>query len=72
MKPAGTVSVASSQVSTLNRVEPGDTDNSYLWLKLMGTYGDVGGTGATMPKTGALTPEELDTIEAWILGGALP
>lgn len=30
---------------TLDIVEPGDTEKSYLWLKLQGTHASVGGSG---------------------------
>lgn len=53
--------------------EGGDPQASYLFRKLEGTHIDVpGGSGAPMPLLGPLDPEQLDLIEAWILGGALP
>jgi hypothetical protein len=54
-------------------VSPGDPWGSYLWHKLQGSQSTVGGTGSQMPKgSGTYTAAELDTIEQWILGGALP
>ena len=64
--------VASSDVPSMNRVEPFDPQNSYLWHKLNGTMTSVGGTGSQMPKTGSLTTTELALIEQWIVDGAAP
>ena len=66
-----TVGVPSGELSTMNRVEAGDIDNSYLWHKLEGTHEDVGGSGAQMPKGSTLDADSLATIKAWIEGGAL-
>jgi len=47
-------------------VEPGDADNSYVIMKLEGR-----GSGATMPLNRApLSAADLDSIKAWINGGA--
>lgn len=64
----------SAQVPSMDRVEPGALERSYLWLKLEGTHPDVGGSGDPMPGSTypALTDAELNLIEAWIVGGALP
>jgi mono/diheme cytochrome c family protein len=48
----------------------GNTDDSYLWQKLMGTQTDVGGSGSTMPLGPELTSDQLATVETWILDGA--
>ena len=62
-----------SNESALDRVAAGSTQDSYLWHKLQGTQNSVGGSGQQMPGGGgSLTPAELDLIEAWIAGGALP
>ncbi len=48
-------------------VEPGDPDNSYLYLKLLA---DADIDGARMPPSGPyLTPAELETVRAWIENG---
>lgn len=65
------VGTASSEVPTLDRVEAGDPDNSYLLHKLRGTAGDVGGTDTQMPLNGsALSEDEIEAIEEWITNGA--
>ena len=58
----------------LNRIEPGDTDKSYLWHKINGTQVQVGGGGSKMPLGGlpVLPQETFDVIDAWIAGGAQP
>ena len=62
------VGVPSAEVPLLNRVEPGDPDNSYLVHKLEGTAGIV---GEQMPQGGPfLTPAEIGVIREWILNGA--
>lgn len=65
------VSVPSTEVSSVNRIEPGDPSQSYLFLKVTGNQTDVGGSGATMPLGGSLTEQEIQTLEKWILDGAL-
>ena len=67
---ADTNDVPSTQVPTMDRIEPGDTALSYLWHKLQGTQATVGGGGNDMPDGGALPPDKLDMIEAWIVDGA--
>jgi hypothetical protein len=63
------VGVASAQVPELNRVEPGDPDNSYLVQKLEGTAAE----GARMPRGGpALEQALIDDIRQWIEDGANP
>jgi len=61
-----------NSLSGLAYVEPGDPSQSYLWAKLTNTQSSVGGGGSQMPTTGALPQGELDTIEQWIVDGALP
>ena len=49
-------------------VEPGDPDNSYLYLKLLA---DADIDGSRMPPGGPyLTPDALETVRAWIENGA--
>lgn len=55
--------------SSLDRIEPGDPERSYLIKKLRG---DPDITGAPMPldNPGSLTHEQLDGLVGWILAGA--
>lgn len=55
--------------SSLDRVEPGDPERSYLIKKLRG---DPDITGAPMPldNPGSLTREQLDGLVGWVLAGA--
>jgi ankyrin repeat protein len=46
------------------RVVPGSSSNSFVYYRLIGEY------GAQMPPTGALRPEQIATIKAWIDQGA--
>ncbi|HEX9942719.1 MAG TPA: hypothetical protein VGG03_11925 [Thermoanaerobaculia bacterium] len=59
----------SSEHGSLNRVEPGSPERSYLILKLRG---DPSITGQRMPLDGPpyLTPEQIEGIAAWIRAGA--
>ena len=69
------VSVPSAQATTMNLVEPGSTEDSYLWHKLVGTHGDVGGFGCQMPRAvdcgsgQQLSNQDLEAIESWINDG---
>ena len=63
---ASLVDVPSIQDMALDRVEPGQPNNSYLVHK-------IDGTAATqMPPTGPLPQAEVDAIIQWIMDGALP
>ncbi len=67
------VSFEAEQVPTMNRVEPGDPEASYLIHKLAGTHLDVGGEGERMPRNGPLlSADELAAVESWIADGAPP
>jgi hypothetical protein len=68
---ANIVGVGSVQLPSMDRVEPGQPDSSYLVLKLEGRAGTVGGVGTRMPLGGQLTTAQIDTIRVWISGGAL-
>ena len=56
--------------ASLDRIEPGSPERSYLIKKLRG---DPDITGARMPldNPGSLTQEQMDGIVGWILAGAL-
>lgn len=66
------VGVASPAYPDLVRVVPGDREASYLWHKLGGTHLEFGGGGVKMPIYGALDPDELEVVGAWIDQGAQP
>ncbi len=70
---ANVVNVPAMELSTMNRVTPGQPDNSYLVHKVQGTHLAVGGSGFQMPKgRSPLTQMEIDLIRAWIAAGAQP
>lgn len=63
----------STQLPDMRLIEPGDPDNSYLYLKLIG---DERIEGLTMPYNpltgqGSLSQAELADIETWIINGAV-
>ena len=67
------VGVMSGQALSLQFVEAGASDMSYLVNKLRGTQADAGGSGAQMPTGGpALDEATIATVEAWIDAGAMP
>ena len=56
----------------LDRIEPGDSANSYLIHKLRGTHVDAGGSGDRMPDGGPFFEDEvIDAIAEWVDAGAL-
>jgi len=66
--PANIVNVASSEKPSLDRIEPSDPDNSYLYLKVLG---DSSISGARMPSGGAMLSQDLlDLLRDWIERGA--
>ena len=65
---ASLVNVPSVEVPSLNRVTPGDPDNSYLVQKLEGTAA----VGSRMPIGGAaLDQATIDMVRQWITEGAM-
>jgi Ca2+-binding RTX toxin-like protein len=66
---ANLVNVASNEVPSLKRVEPGDDTNSYLVHKIEGTAA----VGVRMPASGdPLTAAQIRSIRLWIAEGAAP
>jgi hypothetical protein len=63
----------SDDVPTMDRIEPFDMQNSYMWHKLSGTQLLVGGSGLQMPRNGPpfLTVDQMALVETWINTGAL-
>lgn len=72
LQAAGTadrIVLAPSTGSTLNLVQPGRLEESYLYLKVTGRQAEVNGMGARMPLIGnRLSDENIETIGAWIEG----
>lgn len=69
---ASIVGVLSPEFPTLNFIEPGIPESSYLWHKVNGTQVEVGGSGVMMPLGMAtvVRPEQFAALEEWILQGA--
>ncbi|MBW3672126.1 MAG: hypothetical protein KY432_10705 [Acidobacteria bacterium] len=62
------VNVPSAQVPQIDRVEPGQPDRSYLYMKVTGSP-DI--LGSRMPLgQPELSQQQKDLIENWILRGA--
>lgn len=65
-----TVDVASAELAGFDRVEPGDAENSYLYMKVAD---DPRINGDPMPFIGPpLSGQELQLIRTWIDDGAAP
>lgn len=62
----------SVQVATMMLVEPGDTENSYLWLKLEHRAPEGKGMPRTPTGVKKLRAAELELYRRWIEEGALP
>jgi hypothetical protein len=66
---ANTVGVASAEVPALDRIEPFEATDSYLYLKLLG---DPSIQGDPMPASGGpLDAGDLELVRTWIEQGAL-
>jgi hypothetical protein len=67
------VGIPSVEVPLMDRVEPGEPDQSYLVHKIEDTHLDVGGMGFAMPNfSDLLGEEEIDMVREWIEQGAAP
>lgn len=64
------VGVSAAELPTMQRVRPGQPDQSYLIHKLQGTHLSVGGSGAQMPLGTPLAPATIDVIRRWVADGA--
>ena len=53
------VNVPSTQVPSMDRVEPNQASQSYMWHKMMDSHTLVGGTGEAMPSGGFLPDEDV-------------
>jgi hypothetical protein len=66
------VSVPSAELPSMNRITPGNPDQSYLIHKLQGTHQGVGGSGDRMPAGQApLAPSVIAMMRQWVSEGAL-
>jgi hypothetical protein len=63
---------SSVQQPEMALVEPGDPENSYLWLKLQHTAAEGKGMPRTLTGVKKLRAEELELYRRWIVDGALP
>lgn len=66
------VDVASGQSEKMMLVEPGNSDESYLWHKINGTQSLAGGAGTRMPLGERWSDEDIELLGLWIDLGALP
>jgi hypothetical protein len=63
------VDVPSLELPSLDRVEPGDPEASYIVHKIEGRA-DIGGDRMPPPPESALSPEQIAAIREWIENGA--
>jgi hypothetical protein len=65
------VGVPSAQLPSMNRITPGNPDQSYLIHKLQGTHQVVSGTGQRMPAgQPPLAPSVIAMMRQWVSEGA--
>ena len=62
------VEVPSAQVPEMFRVTPGNVVQSYLYCKIRPSCAQR--EDRRMPRSGTLTPDEIEIIRAWIASGA--
>ncbi len=67
------VNIAAQELGSMKRVTPNNTAQSYLFHKVQGDQGAVGGSGGQMPAgQPQLTAGQRNDIQTWINGGAQP
>jgi hypothetical protein len=66
------VNEPSTELPSMDRVEPGSTDESYLWHKLDHTAKVGSGMPRTLLGAKRLPPAELERFRRWIEDGAQP
>ena len=66
------VGVPSREVPSIPRIQPGDPERSYLWLKLDHRSQEGSGMPKGFLSAKRLSQKDLDAIRAWILAGAKP
>ena len=65
------VDVPAFQLAEMDRVEPGDSDQSYLFHKVNNSYLDPGGSGEPMPSgESPLSANQKNRLRSWIDDGA--
>ena len=57
---------SSRQVRSMNLIEPGDAQNSYLYHKVANSFTSVGGRGTQMPQGGSWSPDDVDRLAEYI------
>ncbi|HMV65659.1 MAG TPA: hypothetical protein PKA64_02320 [Myxococcota bacterium] len=65
------VDVPSFQLATMDLIEPGNPDASYLVRKVEGSAEAAGGSGDLMPPGFGLPQGDIDVIRQWVTEGAL-
>jgi hypothetical protein len=68
---ANIVGVPATELGSMDRIEPGNPDASYLVNKLQDTHLSVGGSGTVMPPSGGLPQSTIDVMRTWVSEGAL-
>ena len=67
---ANIVNVNSSELPSMKRIKPLDSAHSYLYHKVVGDQGTVGGSGARMPLgcsgNSCMSASDLNTLKDWI------
>ena len=67
------VGIPSVEIPLMDRVEPGEPDQSYLVHKIEDTHLDVGGMGFAMPSfSDLLAEDDIQLVRDWIEQGAAP
>jgi len=65
------VGVFSVELTTMQRIQAGQPNNSYLIHKIQGSHQSVGGSGGRMPLGSApLSQAQIDLIRSWVANGA--
>jgi hypothetical protein len=68
---ANIVNQPSVELPTMDRIEPGNHLQSYLWRKIDGSHLAAGGSGVRMPQFGPyFNQAQLDGVASWIDAGA--
>ena len=65
------VGVSSAELPSMQRIQAGQPNSSYLIHKIQGTHLTVGGSGSRMPLGVApLSQARIDLIRSWVANGA--